>query len=126
MGRPKKNRKKAPEEKQKNGATYITKAGLTMHCSICGKANHNKKGHYKYVDSQQMDDQEFVQEDDADDPSFLQVCAPKVAIKSHKYYLARVDKTINLLCSILLHRTPIQELILHMCNNAWCTKWDRR
>jgi hypothetical protein len=105
MGRPKKNRKKAPEEKQKNGATYITKGGLTMHCSICGKANHNKKGHYKYVQSQQMDEQEFVEGEDVDDPSFLQVYAPEIVINSHKYYLAGNDKNIHLLCSILLHRT---------------------
>jgi hypothetical protein len=78
MGRPKRNRKKAPEEKQKNGATYITKAGLTMHCSICGKANHNKKGHYKYIESVQLDEQELVQaaeEAEVDDPTILQVYA---------------------------------------------------
>ncbi|KAM0899920.1 hypothetical protein ACQ4PT_020989 [Festuca glaucescens] len=51
MGRPKKNRKKAPEEKIKNGVKTFTKAGVTIHCSICGKPNHNKKGHQKYVDS---------------------------------------------------------------------------
>jgi hypothetical protein len=25
---------------------------LTIHCSICGKADHNKKDHQTYVDSQ--------------------------------------------------------------------------
>jgi hypothetical protein len=76
MGRPKKNRKKAPEEKKKDGVTYITRAGLTMHCSICGKANHNKKGHNKYLESVQMDEQEVVQEGEeayVDDPYILQV-----------------------------------------------------
>ena len=54
MGRPKKNWKKAPEEKKnKKGVTYTTRAGLTMHCSICHKPDHNKKGHYKYVQEQQ-------------------------------------------------------------------------
>jgi hypothetical protein len=31
MGRPKKNRKKAPEEKKKKGVTVFTKAGVTIH-----------------------------------------------------------------------------------------------
>jgi hypothetical protein len=43
MGRPKKNRKKAPEEKIKKGVKVFTKAGVTIHCSVCGKADHNKK-----------------------------------------------------------------------------------
>jgi hypothetical protein len=37
MGRPKENRKKAPEEKCKKGVVILTKAGVTMHCSMCGK-----------------------------------------------------------------------------------------
>lgn len=52
MGRPKKNRRKAPEEKIKNGVKRFTKSGVTIHCSICGVADHNKKGHAKYVESQ--------------------------------------------------------------------------
>jgi hypothetical protein len=36
MGRPKKNRKKAPEEKIKKRVKAFTKAGVTIHCSICG------------------------------------------------------------------------------------------
>ena len=70
MGRPKKNRRKGPEEKEKNGAKIITRAGLTMHCSLCGKADHNKKGHYKYVES----GNEIGEEDVEDIPSVLQVC----------------------------------------------------
>lgn len=75
MGRPKKNRKKAPEEKVKNGANHITRHGLTMHCSICGKADHNKKGHYKHLENEQQDHEEAVPgvEEDVDDPSFIQV-----------------------------------------------------
>jgi hypothetical protein len=74
MGRPRKNRKKAQEETEKNGARYVTRGGLTMHCSICGQANHNKKGHYKYVEAQ-MEEQPDVQlDEDFDDPSILQVC----------------------------------------------------
>ena len=65
-----KNRRKGPEEKEKNGAKIITRAGLTMHCSLCGKADHNKKGHYKYVES----GNEIGEEDVEDIPSVLQVC----------------------------------------------------
>ena len=50
MGRPKKNRKKEPEEKQdKNGLKKISKHGVTMHYSICGAADHNKKGHHNHL-----------------------------------------------------------------------------
>jgi hypothetical protein len=42
VGRPRKNRRKAPEEKQ-NG-TKLSKAGVQMHCSYCGEADHNKAG----------------------------------------------------------------------------------
>jgi hypothetical protein len=72
MGRPKKNRKKAPEEKTtKDGAKKLTRGGLTMHCSTCGKANHNNKGHEKYLLSQEAN--EFVPEEEHDIPSILQV-----------------------------------------------------
>ena len=47
MGRPKKNRKKAPEEKIKRGVKIFTKSGVTMHGSICGEPDHNMKGHAK-------------------------------------------------------------------------------
>ena len=63
MGRPKKNRKKSPEEKEKNGVKIFTKSGVTMHCSIYGKPDHNKKGHQKYVDSQTEEMEENVGED---------------------------------------------------------------
>jgi hypothetical protein len=49
MGRPKKNRRKAPKEKMKQGVKIFTKAGVTIHCSICGKANHNKKKGMKSI-----------------------------------------------------------------------------
>jgi hypothetical protein len=77
MGRPKKNRRKAPEEKEKNGATHVTRGGITMHCSICGHANHNKKGHYKYVQTNPAN--EDVQDQDRegyDDTSILQHIIP--------------------------------------------------
>jgi hypothetical protein len=51
MGRPKKNRRKALEEKIKQGVKIFTKAGVTIHCSVCGKANHNKMGHDEYLET---------------------------------------------------------------------------
>ena len=43
-----------------------------MHCSICGRADHNRKGHYR---CQETIIQEGVEEVDEnyDNPSFLQV-----------------------------------------------------
>jgi hypothetical protein len=75
MGRPKKNRKKAPEEKIKNGVKTFTKAGVTIHCSVCGKPNHNKKGHQKYVDSlaKQMHNSIDGEDEEIDIPEILQV-----------------------------------------------------
>jgi hypothetical protein len=43
-----------------------------MHCSICGQANHNKKGHYKYVQTNPAN--EDIQDQDRegyDDTSIL-------------------------------------------------------
>jgi hypothetical protein len=78
MGRPKKNRKKAPEEKiRKDGAKTLTRGGLTMHCSICGKTNHNKKGHENFMQNVQANEVastgEEEEEEEHDIPSILQV-----------------------------------------------------
>jgi hypothetical protein len=74
MGRPKKNRKKGVEEKIKKGVKHITKHGVTMHCFVCGKADHNKKGHDKFMERLQMVQEEVVvEEGDLDDPSYVQV-----------------------------------------------------
>jgi hypothetical protein len=86
MGRPKKNRKKAPEEKLKKGVKTFTKAGVTIHCSICGKADHNKKGHEKYVQNQvdQMSMGIVGEDEEIDIPSILQViftCNPNYCCK---------------------------------------------
>ena len=72
VGRPKKNRKKKPEEKLKGGVRYLNKKGVSMHCSICGKADHNRRGHYKYMEAQLGGGYEM--DENFDDPSFLQVC----------------------------------------------------
>jgi hypothetical protein len=85
MGRPKKNRKKAPEEKiKKNGASTLSRHGLTMHCSVCGLQDHNKKGHAKYILSQQVQEEENLEEEGADDPSILQVTT--LAFSQHCVY----------------------------------------
>ena len=75
MGRPKKNRKKAPEETEKKGATFLSKHGVTIHCSVCRKPGHNKKGHDKYMAAQQHQDENIIREEDEifDDPSIMQV-----------------------------------------------------
>jgi hypothetical protein len=75
MGRPKKNRKKAPEETEvKKGVTILTKAGVTMHCSVCGKPNHNKKGHAKFVERQLQEQLEIHGDDgDIDIPEIIEV-----------------------------------------------------
>ena len=74
MGRPKNNRRKTPEEKEKNGVKYLSKSGVTMHCSVCGNPNHNIKGHDKWVLDQSIVDVDVdVVDEDFDDPSILQV-----------------------------------------------------
>jgi hypothetical protein len=75
MGRPKKNRKKAPEEKKKKGVKVFTKAGVTIHCSQCGKPGHNKKGHDKYVEylAEQRRNNIVLEDDEIDIPSILEV-----------------------------------------------------
>uniref|UniRef100_A0A453MQH2 SWIM-type domain-containing protein n=1 Tax=Aegilops tauschii subsp. strangulata TaxID=200361 RepID=A0A453MQH2_AEGTS len=73
MGRPKKNRKKDPEEKKdKHGGLKLTKHGSTMHCSISGAPDHNKKGHYKHENV--IPNEEVAQAgEDYDDPSIIDV-----------------------------------------------------
>jgi hypothetical protein len=45
VGRPKKSRRKQPEEKQsKNGGIVMSKHGVIIHCSHCGNPGHNKSG----------------------------------------------------------------------------------
>uniref|UniRef100_A0A453FLQ3 Zinc finger PMZ-type domain-containing protein n=1 Tax=Aegilops tauschii subsp. strangulata TaxID=200361 RepID=A0A453FLQ3_AEGTS len=78
MGRPPKNRKKTPEEKlQKDGSIALNKKGVSMHCSICGKADHNKKGHQKFM-QREMEREAQEQEDEIEDPSILNDIRPHV------------------------------------------------
>ncbi|KAK1666822.1 hypothetical protein QYE76_054981 [Lolium multiflorum] len=64
MGRPKKNRRKAPEEKMKKGVKVFTRAGVHIHCSTCGKSGHNKKGHIKFVQKQMAQQLAGIVEED--------------------------------------------------------------
>jgi uncharacterized C2H2 Zn-finger protein len=64
MGRPKKNRRKAPEEKMKKGVKVFTRAGEHIHCSTCGKSWHNKKGHIKYLQKQMAQQLARIVEED--------------------------------------------------------------
>jgi hypothetical protein len=75
MGRPKKNRRKALEEKIKQGVKIFTKAGVTIHCSVCGKANHNKKGHDEYLETLAELRENIIigKDDDTDIPSIVHV-----------------------------------------------------
>jgi hypothetical protein len=75
MGKPKKNRKKAPEEKINKGLKLFTKAGVTIHCFICGKADHNKKGHQKYLDrlAEQSQNNIIDEDEELDIPSIVEV-----------------------------------------------------
>ncbi|KAK1606682.1 hypothetical protein QYE76_030355 [Lolium multiflorum] len=75
MGRPKKNRRKTPEEKEQHGVKSITRAGVTMHCSVCGNPNHNKKGHAKWV-LDNLNGATNVEDEDVDDPSVMQHLMP--------------------------------------------------
>jgi hypothetical protein len=43
-----------------------------MHCGICGKEDHNKKGHGKYIERQQIEQEEQIMEEE-DDPTILEV-----------------------------------------------------
>ena len=45
VGRPQKNRRQQPEEKEgKKGEKKISKHGTIQHCSYCGKQGHNRGG----------------------------------------------------------------------------------
>jgi hypothetical protein len=46
-----------------------------MHCSICGKPNHNKKGHDKYIAALNLNGGvDMDNKDEEDDPSIFEVC----------------------------------------------------
>ena len=87
MGRPKKSRKKAPEEKMKKGVKVLTKAGVSIHCSVCGVAGHNSKGHGKYLASLQQQQQSHIigEDEEIDIPELVQVLINAEQFLSHLY-----------------------------------------
>ena len=56
----------------KGGVRVPNKNEVTMHCSICGRPDHNRKGHYKYQEAQ-MGPRDPIEDEDYDDPTFIQV-----------------------------------------------------
>jgi hypothetical protein len=70
IGRPKKNRKKDPSEKKGK----LTKHGVTMHCSLCKSADHNKNGHKNHTATTSQP--KGTHEEAHDDPSILAVSCP--------------------------------------------------
>jgi hypothetical protein len=54
----------------------FTKAGVEIHCSVCGRSDHNKRTHDRYMQNLQLQQQLHVNngdEEDMDDPSIMQV-----------------------------------------------------
>ena len=66
---------KTPKEVEKNGGKKITKAGVPMHCSICKREGHNRKGHEKYIQEQANNGSVLVEDEngDVDNQTILQV-----------------------------------------------------
>ena len=82
MGRPKKNRRKTPEEVEKNGEKSINKKGVKMHCSICKESSHNKKGHDKWVQEHLSSEnaQGETEDEEFDNPTMLQVTYSTISV----------------------------------------------
>lgn len=76
MGRPKKSRRKAPEEKIKKGVKVFTKAGVLIHCSMCGRSDHNKRTHQRYMDNLHVQQQQHIasEDEETDIPDTMKVC----------------------------------------------------
>ncbi|KAM0850632.1 hypothetical protein ACQ4PT_052969 [Festuca glaucescens] len=61
------------------GKIVFTKAGGQIHCSICGRPGHNKKGHMKFMQSLAEDQQNGIigEDQDFDMPEILQNLFPQ-------------------------------------------------
>jgi hypothetical protein len=113
MGRPKKNRKKTPEEKEKEGAKFVTRSGTTMHCSVCGKPDHNKKGHDKYMMLRSVGIDEDNQDIDVDNPTILEVSKFYYSTFTKSNYFSVLNKSCHLhFFSIYLFNIQILSWIL--------------
>ena len=105
----------------KGGVRVLNKNGVTMHCSICDKADHKRKGHYKYQEAQ-MGPRDPIEDEDYDDPTFVEV---------HNLFLAFYINLSELLCSshnYFWRRTFFltwQTLgwIQDSCQTAWFQAW---
>ena len=65
MGSPPKNRRKTPEKKRKkDGTVYLNKKGVAMHCSVCGKDDHNSRGHEKYMQREPVEQKDEEEEEE--------------------------------------------------------------
>ena len=100
----------------KAGVRVLNKNGVTMHCSICGRPDHNMKGHYKYQESQ-MGPRDAIEDEDYDDPTFVEV---------HNLFLAFYINLSELLCSshnsshraYFLHLFIVQNIFPHLANRS--------
>ncbi|KAM0917303.1 hypothetical protein ACQ4PT_009611 [Festuca glaucescens] len=116
MGRPKRCRRKAPEEKVKEGVPYFTKAGTIIHCSICGKSGHNKKGHQTYLLSQQQQMEEGVvwEDEEIDIPSILESANPDLDptnIQESMVYRMQQEQNEHMPANRVLGPLPENEFI---------------
>ncbi|KAE8808519.1 40S ribosomal protein S5-1 [Hordeum vulgare] len=93
MGRPKKNRKKEPEEKKdKNGLKKISKHGVTMHCFICGVVDHNKKGHHNHL----HDKPNATAQDEAEEEKFTNLTITDYGPLPESTFIANARDSIPL------------------------------
>jgi hypothetical protein len=80
-GRPPKARKKAPHEVQGRNGPRLSKHGVIMHCSHCGKPDHNvarceaKKAGEPAVKKRKRPTVEQADEEERHEEEYLQVCA---------------------------------------------------
>ncbi|KAM0902373.1 hypothetical protein ACQ4PT_019399 [Festuca glaucescens] len=116
MGRPKRCRRKAPEEKVKKGVTYFTKAGTIIHCSICGKSGHNKKGHQTYLlrQQQQMEEGVIWEDEEIDIPSILETAKPDLDptnIQESMVYRMQQEQNEHMPANTVLGPLPENEFI---------------
>jgi hypothetical protein len=109
----------------KNRVHIFTKSGVTMHCSICGKADHNKKGHAKWVESQLEEMQQNVS----------RKMRKKILLILFRYITNfaclqnKITAMTNLIvfgCSMFSHTLQILHWIQHTKWTIWYTEWLKR
>jgi hypothetical protein len=103
MGRPKKNRRKALEEKTKKGVKVFTKAGVTIHCSVCGGADHNKRGHLKFMQIQMQQQQEGTSGQAKDHDVLEIIMVSKIVLLHGHTYIDTLTLTQTFISSTHTH-----------------------